>query len=92
MGNIYFEQGKYPQAIKMYRMALDQIPNACKEARFRVMRNIGLAFVRLGNYQDAINSFESIMEGAPDYPTGFNLVVCYFAMGNRELMKKAFAR
>ena len=27
MGNIYFEQRKYPQAIKMYRMALDQIQN-----------------------------------------------------------------
>ena len=24
MGNIYYEQGKYPAAIKMYRMALDQ--------------------------------------------------------------------
>jgi hypothetical protein len=28
IGNIYFEQKKYLQAIKMYRMALDQIPNA----------------------------------------------------------------
>ena len=28
MGNIYFEQHKYPLAIKMYRMALDQIQNA----------------------------------------------------------------
>ena len=92
MGNIYFEQEKYPQAIKNYRMALDQIPNACKEARFRVMRNIGLAFVRLGNYQDAVNAFESIMEGAPDYPTAFNLVVCYFAMGSSDNMKKSFSR
>lgn len=28
MGNIYFEQGNYAQAVKMYRMALDQIPTA----------------------------------------------------------------
>jgi intraflagellar transport protein 88 len=33
MGNIYFEQKKYSQAIKMYRMALDQIPNTNKELR-----------------------------------------------------------
>ena len=26
MGNIYYEQKKYPSAIKMCRMALDQIP------------------------------------------------------------------
>lgn len=25
MGNIYFKQRKYPTAIKMYRMALDQV-------------------------------------------------------------------
>ena len=33
MGNIYFEQEKYAQAIKMYRMALDQIPSTNKEIR-----------------------------------------------------------
>lgn len=33
MGNIYFEQKKYPNAIKMYRMALDQVPNTSKEVR-----------------------------------------------------------
>lgn len=29
MGNVYFEQGKYPSAIKMYRMALDQVRLLC---------------------------------------------------------------
>jgi intraflagellar transport protein 88 len=33
MGNIYYEQKKYPNAIKMYRMALDQVPNTSKEVR-----------------------------------------------------------
>ena len=33
MGNIYFEQKKFTQAIKMYRMALDQIPNTNREFR-----------------------------------------------------------
>lgn len=28
MGNIYSKQGKHQQAIRMYRMALDQVPNA----------------------------------------------------------------
>lgn len=34
MGNIYYEQKKYSAAIKMYRMALDQIPNTGREIRF----------------------------------------------------------
>ena len=78
MGNIYFEQKKYSSAIKMYRMALDQVWNLCsaslvedksplmdpccflqipstaKEVRFKIMRNIGLSFVRMGQYQDAL--------------------------------------
>ncbi|KAJ1544277.1 Intraflagellar transport protein 88, partial [Nowakowskiella sp. JEL0078] len=59
MGNIYFEQQKFSQAVKMYRMALDQIPNTNKEIRLKIMRNIGNAFVRMGQFQDAITSFEA---------------------------------
>jgi len=31
LGNIYFEQQKFPLAIKNYRMALDQVPQTGKE-------------------------------------------------------------
>jgi len=64
MGNIYFKQKppRYPMAIKMYRMALDQIPASGKELRFKIMRNIAHAFVRMGNYKDAQMSYEAIME------------------------------
>lgn len=92
MGNIYYKQKKYPSAIKMYRMALDQIPQTGKEMRFKIMRNIGNAFVKMGNYQDAITSFEHIMEGRPDFQTSFNLIVCYFASGDKEKMKKWFQK
>ena len=54
----------------MYRMALDQIPNTGREIRYKIMRNIGNAFVRLGQFQDAIASFEQIMDGSPDLQTG----------------------
>ena len=56
MGNCYFEQRRYPNAIKMYRMALDQVPSNAKDVRFRIMRNIGHAFARLGQYQDALQA------------------------------------
>ncbi|KAI8901160.1 hypothetical protein BC833DRAFT_578676 [Globomyces pollinis-pini] len=92
MGNIYFEQGKYSEAVKMYRMALDQISNSNREFRLKIMRNIGNAFVKMGQFQDAITSFEAIMEGNPDYQTGFNLVLCYFAIGDKDKMKRGFQR
>ena len=92
MGNIYYEQKKYSAAIKMYRMALDQIPNTGREIRYKIMRNIGNAFVRLGQFQDAIASFEQIMDGSPDLQTGFNLVLCNYAAGEKERMRLAFSR
>ncbi|TPX58753.1 hypothetical protein SpCBS45565_g07909 [Spizellomyces sp. 'palustris'] len=92
MGNIYFAQKKYSQAVKMYRMALDQVSNTNKDIRLKIMRNIGNAFVRMGQFQDAITSFEAIMEGNPDFHAGFNLILCYFALGDRDRMKKWLQR
>jgi len=92
MGNIYFIQSDFVKAIRMYRMALDQIPNTGKEMRFRIMRNIGNALVRLGQFQEAITNYEAVMLGNPDFQTGFNLIVCYYALGDTEQMKKGFQR
>lgn len=33
MGNIYFKLEQYNKAIKMYRMAMDQVPNTHKDFR-----------------------------------------------------------
>jgi intraflagellar transport protein 88 len=92
MGMIYYEQKKYFQAIKMFRMALDQIPATGKELRFKIMRNIGNAFIKLGQYQDAIDSFEAIMAGSPDIQTSFNMLLCLYAHGDVEKIKKHFAK
>jgi intraflagellar transport protein 88 len=92
MGNIYYDQKLYQQAIKMYRMALDQIPATGRELRFRVCRNIGNAFVKLGQFQDAIENYETVMNGSPDIQTGFNLLLCLYARGDKEKIKKHFTK
>lgn len=74
----------------MYRMALDMIPNTTKELRFKIMRNIGHASFRMGAYQDAIQSYEEIMDGNPDFQAGFDLLLCYYALGDKDRMKKGF--
>ncbi|KAM3862431.1 intraflagellar transport protein 88 homolog isoform 2-T2 [Diretmus argenteus] len=92
MANIYFKQKNYPKAIKFYRMALDQISNTHKEMRIKIMQNIGMVFICMGQYSDAITSFEYIMSESPNIKTGFNLILCYYAIGDRERMKKAFQK
>ncbi|CAH8553955.1 unnamed protein product [Heterobilharzia americana] len=90
MGNIYFTQKNYSKAIKFFRMGLDQVPNTHKFIRIKIMQNIGISFVKLGQFNEAITSFEHIMQEEPDTKTGFNLIVCYFITGGRSKMKHAF--
>ncbi|XP_053165751.1 intraflagellar transport protein 88 homolog isoform X2 [Hemicordylus capensis] len=92
MANIYLKQRNYSKAIKFYRMALDQIASVHKEMRIKIMQNIGIAFIKTGQYTDAINSFEHIMSTSPNLKAGFNLILCYFATGDQEQMKKAFQK
>jgi intraflagellar transport protein 88 len=46
MGNIFFEQKKYDQAIKMYNMALDSTPSHNTEMKLKIKKNVGLALVK----------------------------------------------
>ena len=90
MGNIYFTQKKYSVAIKMYRMALDLIPKSSKEMRAKIKKNIAIAFVKLGNFQEAIETYESILQESPDFATAFNLLLCLYAIGDKDRLKRYF--
>jgi len=67
IGNVYFEQGRYPPAIKAYRMALDALPPSAGASRARLLRNIGLAFVRMGQYADAASAYEQALAAQSDH-------------------------
>eukprot|EP01065_Artemidia_motanka_P006525 TRINITY_DN1320_c1_g1_i1.p1 TRINITY_DN1320_c1_g1~~TRINITY_DN1320_c1_g1_i1.p1 ORF type:complete len:799 (+),score=323.56 TRINITY_DN1320_c1_g1_i1:143-2539(+) len=92
MGNIYAEQKKYNYAIKMYKLALEQVPQTGKELRYKITRNIANAFVHMGNYQDAITNYEAIMKENPDIQTGFNLLLCFYVLRNQEKLKRHFLK
>ncbi|XP_051938320.1 intraflagellar transport protein 88 homolog isoform X5 [Hippocampus zosterae] len=90
MANIWVKQKNYAKAVKLYRMALDHISDDYKEMRIKIMQNIGTVFVLLGQYSDAVASFEHIMAKSPNVRTGYNLVLCYYATGDADGMKNAF--
>lgn len=92
MANIFFKQKDYHKAIKFYRMALDQISNAHKEMKIKIMQNIAVTFVSMGQYSDAITSYEHIMSESPNIHCGYNLILCYYAIGDKERMKVAFQK
>ncbi|XP_061923423.1 intraflagellar transport protein 88 homolog isoform X1 [Entelurus aequoreus] len=92
LANIFVKQKNYPKAIKFYRMALDHISDDYKEMRIKIMQNIGTVFVLLGQYPDAITSFEHIMSESPNIRTGYNLILCYYASRDGDGMKIAFQK
>ncbi len=50
------------------------------------MQNIGVVFIHMGQYSDAITSFEYIMSESPNIKTGFNspVLLCHRRPGEDE--------
>ncbi|XP_023245488.1 intraflagellar transport protein 88 homolog [Copidosoma floridanum] len=90
IGNIYTKIGQLSQAIKMYRMALDQTTVAQKYLRIKIMHNIGIVFVQMGRLEEAANSFEWVMREKPDLKAGMHAILCNFALSRQDKMKKCF--
>jgi len=92
MGNIYFENKKYDQAIRMYNMALDSTTAQNKEMKMKIKRNVALVLVKQKRFGKAIEVYEDIMSDSPDFDVGFNLIVCLYALGEKEKMRTMFER
>ncbi|XP_059470660.1 intraflagellar transport protein 88 homolog isoform X2 [Neocloeon triangulifer] len=90
MGNIHARLGQFQRAVKLYRMALDQVPSAHKDLRLKIMHNIGLLFVKMGQYQDACMSFEFIMQEKPNFKTGLHMAICYMVVKDVEKLRRSF--
>lgn len=91
MGNIYYGQKQYPTAIKMYKMALDQMEKNDRSLARKIRRNIGSAYFCMGKIRDAVKNFEQAMDTAEsDFQTGFNLLICHLALGDITAVKKYF--
>lgn len=46
---------------ELHNNLLRQVPNTHKTLRIKIMHNIGILFVKMGQYNDACSSFEWIM-------------------------------
>ena len=92
IGNLYFKQKQFLQAVRMYRIALDQLQdNQNKDLRLKIQTNIGKALIRAGQYREASEAFTEVLSsGHEDLSAAFNLVVCRYAIGKVEEMQSAF--
>ncbi|CAJ0594545.1 unnamed protein product [Cylicocyclus nassatus] len=92
IGNIYFKKKDYNKAIKYYRMALDQVPSIQKETRIKILNNIGVAFIKMGNYDDAMSTFEHCVEERADFKTALNMVLTAYCLEDADRMRDGFQK
>ena len=91
MGNLYFKQDNLLLAVKMYKMALDMAPQKYAALKYKIMKNIAHAYVRMNEFAEACNAYEEIASKFPDLETSYNLMLCLYSLGDREKMKRNFA-
>ena len=54
------------------------------------MNNIGVAFIKCGEYEEAANTFGYCMEERGDYCTALNLILTSYCLEDVEKMKESF--
>ncbi|CAF4163238.1 unnamed protein product [Rotaria sordida] len=91
IGNIFLRSKQYTKALKMYRMALDQIPEQNADLKFKVRENIAATHILMTQYAEAAQAYESIMQERPNYRSGLNLLLCYHTLGQRDKTRRAFS-
>ena len=76
----------------MYNMALDSTTQQNKDMKMKIKRNVALVLVRQKRFGKAIEIYEDIMNDTPDFETGFNIIVCLYALGEKEKMGVMFSK
>lgn len=83
LGDCFFQEGKYPQAIRMYEQSLKACPE--REGRLWTIFNIGRGHAQVGNRSKADQLFSSLTE--TDSGEFWSRVVDYY-LSDREWTEK----
>ena len=90
LGNLYYKQGDFQNAIKEWKKAVDKISKDNKEMRGLVLRNIANAQIKLGSYEDAIDNYTESVKHKEDMKTCKNLLLSNLAMNKTNETKQVF--
>ena len=62
-----YRQEKLALAVKMYKMALDMAPQKFAALKYKIMKNIGHAYVGLREFSEAVAAYEEVLAKFPDF-------------------------
>lgn len=60
--------------------------------KLKIKKNVGLALVKQRRFGKAIEMYEDVMNDTPEFDVGFNLIVCLYALGEKDKMRTWFER
>lgn len=60
-------------------------------SRFKIRENIAVTHIITGQYVEATQAYESIVQERPNYRSCFNLFLCYYTLGQRDKARTAFS-
>lgn len=83
LGNVYLYQGKYVEAINLYKEAIDL--RLDKKFMADYYFNLSVCYAGMGNNKEAINSIKQCLKLNPDYPEAENLLELYKAGGKIKI-------
>lgn len=95
IGQIYYAQRRFSDALKMFRMTLDQLESNREDMRPVLLRYIGHCFFQMREFLDAIENYRAVLNtshGAGDRCTAMNLMLCHYARDDKNAMKELFIR
>ncbi|CDJ33773.1 intraflagellar transport particle protein, putative [Eimeria mitis] len=99
IGCMLLKQQRPQDALKAFKAALDNIHLTTKDQgykllRAKLLRSVAGCHFSLGRYLEAAEEYEQAIELAPEdvqsIISGFNLVLCYAAIGDAARMHDAF--
>jgi type IV pilus assembly protein PilF len=78
LGIIYSREGKYTQALELFRKAAEDY---LYPARFFAYNNLGSVYLRMGQYDKALEAFRKAVQASPQYAQAYdNMGMTYEAL------------
>ena len=87
-GMVYFETGRYEEALEDFTWLIDRNPNNLIALSFR-----GICYSNVGRYEDALDDFDKMRELEPEakFPYGFRGRYYYYELGKYDEALADFA-
>ena len=60
--------------------------------KLKIKKNVASAYLKMKNFGKAIEIYEDVMNDTPDFDVGFNLIVCLYALDDKDKMRTWFER